>query len=376
MGFALTGARVFDGEQIRDGLAVIIDGARITAVCAEADIPAGVECRKLNGGLLAPGFIDVQVNGGGGALLNDNPSLETVRRIAASHRAFGTTGLLPTVITDAPAVLAGAIAAVKAARADDVPGILGIHIEGPFLDAERKGAHPAQYIRKMTGIDVEQIAGADCGAVMLTLAPNRVAPELIGSLTAKGVLVSLGHAEATFAEVQPALVAGATAFTHVFNAMSQLNGREPGMVGAALAHRGSFIGIIADGHHVHDAALQVALAVKPRERIMLVTDAMPSAAGGPGNFKLQGRAVNRVDDKLLLDDGTLAGSNLTMDMAVRYCVEKLDIALEDALRMAALNPAAFLRRGHELGRVATGFLASLVHLDDDLGVLQTWIEGK
>ena len=376
MAFALTGARVFDGETIRSGLAVVVDGGRIAEVAPEEKLASGIERRMLKGGFLVPGFIDVQVNGGGGALLNDNPTIDTVRRIAESHRKFGTTGMLPTVITDAPEVLSKAIAAVKAARAENVPGVLGIHIEGPFLDKERKGAHELRFIREMTDADVAQIANADSGSVMLTLAPNRVPPNLIKSLAGKGVLVSLGHSEASHAEVTNALASGARAFTHLFNAMSQMNGREPGMVGAALADPESFCGLIADGYHVHDAAMKVALAAKPRGRIMLITDAMPAAAGGPDSFALQGRAVHLVNGKLVLDDGTLAGSNLTMDEAVRYCVERLGVSLEDALRMASLNPAAFLRRDHELGRIKPGYLASLVHLSDDLQVLKTWIDGK
>jgi N-acetylglucosamine-6-phosphate deacetylase len=284
--------------------------------------------------------------------------------------------MLPTVITDAPEVLSKAIAAVKAARAENVPGVLGIHIEGPFLDQERKGAHEAQFIREMTEADVAQIANADCGSIMLTLAPNRVAPALIKSLAGNGVLVSLGHSEANIAEVTKALASGARAFTHLFNAMSQLNGRQPGMVGAALTDRDSYCGLIADGFHVHDAAMKVALAAKPHNRIILVTDAMPTAAGGPDSFDLQGRKICLKNGKLQLDDNTLAGSNLTMDEAVRYCVERLGVTLEDALRMASLNPASFLRRDHELGRVKPGYLASLVHLDEDLHVLETWIDGK
>ena len=376
MAFALTGARVFDGESILNDMAVVIDGARIVDVVAVENLPKSIERRALNGGLLVPGFIDVQVNGGGGALLNDGPSVDCVRRIAESHRKFGTTGMLPTVITDAPEILSKAIAAVKAARAENVPGVLGIHIEGPFLDKERKGAHEARFIREMTEVDVAQIAAVDCGSVMLTLAPNRVAPNLIASLAGKGVLVSLGHSEANLAEVTKALASGARAFTHLFNAMSQLNGREPGMVGAALADHDSYCGLIADGFHVHDAALKVAFAAKPRSRIMLVTDAMPTAAGGPDSFELQGRKIHLKNGKLQLDNNTLAGSNLTMDEAVRYCVERLGVALEDALRMASLNPAAFLRRDHELGRIKPGYLASLVYLSDDLHVLKTWIDGK
>ena len=376
MAFALIGSRIFDGESIRNEMAVIVDGARIVKVVAAKNLAKRVERRVLNDGLLVPGFIDVQVNGGGGALLNDDPTVTTVRRIAEAHRKFGTTGMLPTVITDAPEILSKAIAAVKAARADNISGVLGIHIEGPFLDKERKGAHEAQFIREMTEADVAQIANADCGSIMLTLAPNRVAPALIKSLTGKGVLVSLGHSEASVAEVTIALASGARAFTHLFNAMSQLNGRQPGMVGAALTDRDSYCGLIADGFHVHDAVMKVAFAAKSHNRIMLVTDAMPTAAGGPDSFELQGRKIHLKNGKLQLDDDTLAGSNLTMDEAVRYCVKRLGVALEDALRMASLNPAAFLRRDHELGRIKPGYLASFVHLDDGLHVLETWIEGK
>jgi N-acetylglucosamine-6-phosphate deacetylase len=376
MAFALTGARVFDGENIRSSLAVVVDGERIVEVVAEQKLAPGIERRILNGGLLVPGFIDVQVNGGGGALLNDNPTIDTVRRIAESHRKFGTTGMLPTVITDAPEVLSKAIASVKTACAENVPGVLGIHIEGPFLDKERKGAHALRFIRELTEADVTQIANADCGSIMLTLAPNRVPPDLIKSLAEKGVHISLGHSEASLAEVTQALASGARAFTHLFNAMSQMNGREPGMVGAALADPDSFCGLIADGYHVHDAAMKVALAAKPLSRIMLVTDAMPTAADGPEVFELQGRRVHLENGKLVLDDGTLAGSNLTMDEAVRYCVERLGVSLEDALRMASLNPASFLRRDHDLGRIQPGYLASLVHLSNDLQVLKTWIDGR
>lgn len=376
MAFALTGARVFDGESTHTDLAVVIDGTHIADVVPAANLAKDIETRNLNGGLLAPGFIDVQVNGGGGALLNDSPTVECIRRIAESHRKFGTTGMLPTVITDAPDVLAKAIAAVKTARAENLPGILGIHIEGPFLDLERRGAHDARYIREMTEGDVVQIAGADCGKIMLTLAPNRVPATLVKALSEKGVLVSLGHSEASGADATRALGAGARAFTHVYNAMSQMSGREPGMVGTALADLESFCGFIADGHHAHDTALRVAFAAKPLSRIMLVTDAMPTAAGGPDHFELQGRSVKRVGGKLLLNDGTLAGSNLVMDEAVRFCVERLGVSPENALRMASLNPASFLKREHELGRIKRGYLASLVHLDDSLHVLATWIEGK
>jgi N-acetylglucosamine-6-phosphate deacetylase len=271
--------------------------------------------------------------------------------------------------------MAAAIQAVRDARVT-APGVLGIHLEGPFLDVRRKGAHLERFIREMTAADVAILAAADCGALLLTLAPNRVPIELIRELAARGVLVSLGHAEASWEEARAALDAGACAFTHLFNAMSPMTSRAPGMVGAALSDPQSFVGVIADGHHVHDANLRIAFAAKSRDRFMLISDAMSPAAGGPDEFELMGRRVSRLGGRLQLEDGTLAGSLLTMDEAVRHCVHRLGIELADALRMASRVPAAFLRRGHDLGRIAPGYLASLVHLDDALGVRETWIEGQ
>ena len=373
--FALIGARVFDGTNMLDGMAVIVEGSTIAGVLPASLLLRGIEIEDLKGGILSAGFIDVQVNGGGGAFMNDNPTVETVKRIAESHRKFGTTGLLPTVITDDQKVIDQAMVAVQAAIFNHVPGVLGIHLEGPFIDVARKGVHPANFIRGVTESDVHHIAAIKCGAVMLTLAPNKVPAKFIAELSKRGVLISLGHAEATADEVKQALGAGARAFTHLFNAMSQLIGREPGMVGACLADRESYCGVIVDGRHVDDIALKVLFAAKANDRIMLITDAMPPAAGGPESFALQGRIARRVGNGLQLDDGTLAGSNLTMDEAVRRCVQ-LGVSVEDALRMASSVPAQFLRRENDLGRIAEGFVASLVHLSDDLHVKKTWIDGQ
>lgn len=375
MAFAFTGARVFDGEGYHDGMAVVVEGSRISQCIPEGELAVGVQKQGLAGGLLVPGFIDVQVNGGGGALLNHDPSVSVVKTIADSHRRFGTIGLLPTVITDAPEVTAAAIAAVRSARQQGVANVLGIHVEGPFLDPARKGAHDQHYIRGLSDDDIKLLANANCGAVMLTVAPNKVPPETIRKLVASGISVSLGHAEANYEDVRAALGAGATSFTHLFNAMSQMTGREPGMVGTALTDDKSFIGIIADGLHVHDVSLKLALAATAHHRFMLVTDAMPPAAGGPDQFELQGRLVSRVNGRLQLADGTLAGSNLTIDEAVRYCVNHLDIPLASALQMASRNPARFLGR-NDLGKIAPGALASLVHMDDGLNVKQVWVEGR
>ena len=372
---ALVGARIFDGERFLDDHAVVVEGARIASVAPYGNRPRDSGEVDLGGGLLAPGFIDVQVNGGGGALMNDGPSADVVACIAKSHRRYGTVGLMPTLVTDTPEKMRTAIAAVRDARRR-FPAVLGIHLEGPFLDPARKGAHDANYIREIEPRDIEMIANADCGAVMLTLAPNRIRAEIIRTLAARGVLVSLGHSDAAYEEAQAGLAAGARAFTHLFNAMSPFQGRRPGVVGAALDSPEAFVGIIADGHHVHPASLRIAFAAKPHDRIMLITDAMPPAAGGPDSFLLQGRRVARVDGCLRLDDGTIAGSVLTMDEALRFCVRTVGVTLAQALAMASRAPAAFLRRDRDLGRIAPGYLASLVHLDDELRVRETWVEGE
>ncbi len=379
--FGLTAERVFDGEIMRTDVAVVIEGARIVEVVAKPKLDSSVPLQDLGKGMLAPGFIDLQVNGGGGILLNATPTLEGVRAIAKAHRRFGTTGLLPTVITDAPKVMEAAATAVSQAIRQGMPGVLGIHIEGPFIDPARKGAHAEQFIRRAADRDEAWLKSLDCGEVLVTLAPNCVAPDFIRELNDAGITVSLGHSDATAEQALAALEAGATGFTHLFNAMSQMTGRAPGMVGAALAHVGASCGIIADGHHVDPVALRAAIAAyaapqKQYSQIFFVSDAMPSAAGGPDRFTLQGRPAEVVAGRLQLADGTLAGANITMRDAVRYGIGQLELDLEQALAMASLRPAQYLGLGDKLGRLRHDQRANLVHLTDDLDVLETWIDGK
>ncbi|HVJ43320.1 MAG TPA: N-acetylglucosamine-6-phosphate deacetylase [Dongiaceae bacterium] len=383
--FAICGTRLFDGEAFHDHEAerkavVVADGVIRDIAAMENLDPAIV---KIDGRehLLAPGFVDLQVNGGGGALLNDQPSPEVVRKIAASHRAFGTTAMLPTVITDDLATVKSAVAAVRAARQQGIaPSVLGVHVEGIYIDAPKRGAHPAEFIRPVindaqVAAEIAWLKAADCGDVMLTVSPHKISPAVIADLVKAGIVVSLGHSEASYAEAVAALAAGARGFTHLYNAMSPLTHRQPGMVGAALEDRDSFCGIIADGHHVEPPALKIAIAAKPRGKVVLVTDAMPTAAGGPSHFNLLGRRVDLKDDRLELPDGTLAGSNLTMDEAVRFAIDRLDVEIGEALRMASLYPAGFIRRDHEFGRIVPGYRASLVLLDKALRVRSTWVDG-
>jgi N-acetylglucosamine-6-phosphate deacetylase len=325
--------------------------------------------------VLAPGLIDWQVNGGGGALFNAAPTPETIRVIVESHRAFGTTALLPTLITDSPEKLTAALTAAREARAR-VPGALGIHVEGPYIDIRRKGAHPPRWVRPMRDIDADELIAARSGVMVVTVAPASVTPDQIARLARAGVVVSLGHSEATAEEARAAFDAGARATTHLYNAMSQLGHRSPGVVGAALADPRIVCGLIADGYHVHEAAARVAFAAKGPDRMALVSDAMPSAAGGPSSYELQGRRVNQVGLELTLEDGTLAGAAITMLDAVRYCVKSLGIELGDALRMATLTPARLLGIDAEYGRLAAGTRADLVHLGEGLALGGIWVGGE
>ncbi len=374
---ALLGARIFTGEHFLDGHAVLVDGARILDVVPAAAVPAGHPRRDLGGGLLAPGFIDAQVNGGGGVLFNEVRTAEGAAAIARTHARHGSTGLLPTLITDRPERQAEAVAAIRAAVAERVPGVLGIHLEGPFLAPSRKGAHDPALIRPMGDADVDALLGTALGTVLLTVAAENAAPRQIRRLTDGGVIVSLGHSDASYEVAAAAADAGARGVTHLFNAMSPLGHRAPGLVGAALDRGELWAGIIADGHHADPAALRIALRAKQGPgRLYLVSDAMPPA-GSPGDtFALQGRAVTRRDGKLLLADGTLAGSDLTMDRAVRFAVDQLRQPLAEALRMASLYPAEFLRLDGTRGRIAPGFRADMVLLDEGLLVRETWIGAR
>ncbi len=374
MAFALAGARIFDGAHLRDGEAVIVDEGRIRAIVKDANLPAGVAVRRVEG-LLAPGFIDVQVNGGGGVLLNDEPTVAGIRTIAAAHRQYGTTGLLPTLITDTRQRMAEAIAAVRAAMEEGVPGILGIHLEGPYLNPERKGVHNPALMRRIEEEDIALVTSVGRGRTLLTIAPERTTPEIIRRITQAGTIVAAGHTAASYDEMRAASGAGLTGITHLFNAMPPLAGRDPGVVGAALDHPELYPSLIVDLFHVSAASLRIAIAAKGWERMILVTDAMSTVGSDLQSFELGGRLITRSKGRLTTADGTIAGSDLDMATAVRNTVEALGLPIEAALHMASRAPAEFLGLGDELGRIAPGYRASLVLLDDALRVTGTWIDG-
>ncbi|WP_281558262.1 N-acetylglucosamine-6-phosphate deacetylase [Thalassomonas sp. RHCl1] len=361
--------KLFDGKAFVEDKVLTLNAGKLVAIdsdTARADI-------RLDG-LLVPGFVDLQVNGGGGVLFNAEPTFEGVKTMLAAHAKFGTTAMLPTVITDKVEVMAQAAEAVAGLLKAGQPGLVGIHFEGPHLSAAKKGAHSQGFIREMSPAEWQIYQRKDLGQIIVTLAPETVAVEDIRTLVSLGVKVCLGHSNADYQCVKQALLAGADGFTHLYNAMSPLQGREPGMVGAALFHDEASCGIIADGFHLDDVCGQLALKVKPRDKVFLVTDAMQHVGCEQKEFNFFDRKITLTNGKLTSTTGELAGSALDMATAVKNAHLKMQLPLERALQMASLNPAGYINQG-QLGRIRVGAAADFVELTEDFKVLSTWIAG-
>jgi len=372
--FALHAARVLTASGFAPEHCVLIDGARILSAMPSRDCPEAIPGRRLDGDLL-PGFIDLQVNGGGGVLFNDQPTIEGIVAIAAAHRRFGTTGLLPTLISDSLAVVERAIAAVDMAIALGVPGVLGIHIEGPFLNPAKKGVHDDAKFRRLDEEAIALLASLRHGRTLVTLAPELAPPGAIRALTERGVIVAAGHSAASYEQIEAAFGEGLSGFTHLFNAMSQLGSREPGVVGAALDSKRSWCGLIVDGHHVHPATLRIAFAAKGADHCALVTDAMPLVGTSETGFMLGDQHINEIGGRLVTDDGTLAGSALTMDKAVANAERLIGVDRATALRMASAVPATILGMAAVRGAIGPGLTADLIHVDGRGTVVESWISG-
>lgn len=375
---AVTGARIFDSTAWHRGKALLLEGERVAGVVEESELPAGIEIYGARGNLLVPGFIDLQVNGGGGVLLNDDPGPATIRRICDAHAAFGTTGLMPTLITDTPHNTERTIAAAIEACEQKLPGFIGLHLEGPHLAPDRVGAHDRGLIRPMGDGDLAQLIEARrrLPSLLVTVAPENVTARRIKAMSDAGIVVSLGHSNADFETARDCVAAGASMVTHLYNAMSPLGHREPGMVGAALQLGALSAGLIGDGIHVDPVSVEIALRAKQGPgRILLVTDAMATLGTDMQSFHLNGREIRRSQGRLTLADGTLAGADIDMISSVRFMHRKVGIELDEALRMASLYPAQAIRKSDRRGLLASGSRADFVELSPDLEVRSTWIGG-
>lgn len=336
----------------------------------------GSDMIDLDGGWLMPGFIDTQVNGGGGVLFNDDITVEAIATIGAAHRSYGTTGFLPTLISDELAAVSRALDAVDDAIEGGVPGVLGIHLEGPFLNARRKGVHEDAHFRRLDSTTIELLTRPRRGVVMVTIAPELSEPGQIATLVGAGVRVSAGHTDATYDEMNAAMDAGLDGVTHLFNAMSPLHHRDLGVVGAALDGGRAWCGLIADGAHVSWGGVRIAANTVPADRLMLVTDAMPSVGAVSKDFVLQGKPIRVADGICTGPDGQLAGSDLDMAQAVRNMVTKAGTTPEKASAMASTNPAAFLQLSDQRGALAPGLRADWVWLDHHFAPRGTWVGGR
>ncbi|QQR40949.1 N-acetylglucosamine-6-phosphate deacetylase [Devosia rhizoryzae] len=376
---AIAGARIFDGWDWHDNAALLVEMGHVAAIVAMDAVPTGAKIVMLDGGMVVPGFIDLQVNGGGGVLFNNAPTLESIRTICAAHAQFGTTALLPTLITDTPAINDAAIAAGIAAAEAQVPGFIGLHLEGPHLSLARKGTHDPALIRPMDETDLQRLQAAASALpnLLCTIAAETVGPDQIRALVAAGAVVSIGHSDADFRTANLAFDAGASIATHLFNAMSQLGNREPGIVGAVLGRETVSAGLIADGIHVHAATIAAALRAKQgKAKIFLVTDAMSQTGTDLTSFELNGRTITRAHGALRLADGTLAGADLDMIDAVNFMIDVVGLAPDEAFRMASLYPAEALGIDSTYGHLRSSALASFVHLDESCSVKETWIAGE
>ena len=375
-GHAIQADRVFDGERWHGEAAVLVRDGRIVGVGSAGEVPASwPQTRLPAGAFVAPGFIDLQVNGGGGVLLNDQPTVVGMRAIARAHRRYGTTACLPTLITDTREQLRTAIAAARSIAGQD--GVLGLHLEGPFISPRRAGVHRPDRIAKPDTSDLAELCElAGAGRSLVTLAPECVPDGFVRKLASSGVRVSIGHSEASAAVAMQAVSDGATGVTHLFNAMRALSARDPGIIGVALAEDRLTAGLIVDGFHIDPVSVRAAFAAKGSNRIALVTDAMPTVGTSLDRFELVGRTIRLVNGRLSMEEGTLAGAHLDMASAVRNAVSLAHIPLDHALRAASLTPARFLGLDNERGILIPGARADLVALTQELSVIATWVDGS
>jgi N-acetylglucosamine-6-phosphate deacetylase len=372
---ALVNCDIFTGSEFLTDNAILIDNGQIVGLPNLDDVPAGCVEVDLKGQTVAPGFIDIQVNGGGGILLNDSPTVDSILKIVDAHRNYGTTNLLPTFITGTYEGMSEALRSVNQCIENGYGEVLGIHFEGPFLNVSKAGVHDKDYIRKCSPQDLNLIKGAKLGKTLLTISPEQVTTQEIHELTKSGILIAIGHSNASYAESKVAVEQGVTGVTHLYNAMSQLNSREPGVVGAAFDLDKLKSSIIVDGFHCDFAAVRIAWNSIKKGNLFLVTDAMPPVGAIDCSFTLGPYEISVQNGKCITGDGVLAGSALDMASAVRNCVQKVGIPKSEALKMASLYPAQFLGLDKEYGSIQVGRKANLVVINNQIVVSGTYVLG-
>ena len=372
---ALLGSQIFCGELFYDDHALLVDGKSIVDIVDKNNIPENFNKMELDQGILAPGFIDLQVNGGGGVLFNNSPNKESLNTIIKAHQFFGTTSVMPTVISDSLEVLEQCITTVTEEIKNN-SSLLGIHIEGPFFNTKYRGVHQKQYISTINSDYLNLFESLKGFPVMLTLAPECISSQQLKHLTSLGIKTLAGHSDASYDELDDAIKNGLDGFTHLFNAMSQISAREPGVVGSALHFENTFASIIVDLHHVHPSLIQLAYQLKPTGKLFFISDSMATINHGKPSFELYDEVVNESDGRLVNSEGKLAGSSITQIDAVKNAYQKCNIPLNQALAMASRYPAEYLGIENHLGSLKPGYRADLVHFDANFKVHNAWVSGK
>ena len=372
---ALLGSQIFCGERFYDNHALLVEGKSIVDIVDKNNTPDNFNKIELDQGILAPGFIDLQVNGGGGVLFNNSPNKESLNTIIKAHQFFGTTSIMPTVISDSLEVLEQCIKTVTEEIKNN-SSLLGIHIEGPFFNTKYRGVHQKQYISAINSDYLNLFESLKGFPVMLTLAPECISSQQLKHLTSLGIKTLAGHSDASYDELDDAIKNGLDGFTHLFNAMGQISAREPGVVGSALHFENTFASIIVDLHHVHPSLIQLAYQLKPKGKLFFISDSMATINHGKPSFELYDEVVNESDGRLVNSEGKLAGSSITQIDAVKNVYQKCNIPLNQALAMASRYPAEYLGIENHLGSLKPGYRADLVHFDSNFKVHNVWVSGK
>ena len=372
---ALLGSQIFCGERFYDDHALLVEGKSIVDIVDKNNTPDNFNKIELDQGILAPGFIDLQVNGGGGVLFNNSPNKESLNTIIKAHQFFGTTSVMPTVISDSLEVLEQCIKTVTEEIKNN-SSLLGIHIEGPFFNTKYRGVHQKQYISTINSDYLNLFESLKGFPVMLTLAPECISSQQLKHLTSLGIKTLAGHTDASYDELDDAIKNGLDGFTHLFNAMGQISAREPGVVGSALHFENTFASIIVDLHHVHPSLIQLAYQLKPKGKLFFISDSMATINHGKPSFELYDEVVNESDGRLVNSEGKLAGSSITQIDAVKNVYQKCNIPLNQALAMASRYPAEYLGIENHLGSLKPGYRADLVHFDSNFKVHNVWVSGK
>ena len=375
MKYALVNGIIYTGYDRLTQHAVVINNDTITQICAQQDLPADIDQIDVKGAIVAPGFIDLQLNGCGGVMFNDDISTHALDVMHNANLKSGCTSFLPTFITSSDADMLKAIEETRQYMAEHPNQVLGLHLEGPYLNPEKKGIHNIDYVRTSDQTMIDTICANHDVIAKVTMAPEVNDHKHIKQLAETGIVVSLGHTNCTYQQARAGFASGMAFATHLFNAMSSIAGREPGAVGAVYDSPDIYTGIIADGFHVDYANIRIAKKIK-QDKLILVTDATAPAGAEMDYFIFVGKKVYYRDGKCVDEHGTLGGSALTMIQAVKNAVEHVGIALDEALRMATLYPARAMKLDHKLGKLAPDTIANLAIFDQDFQVQATIVNGK